>query len=145
MNREAVQAELAALKSNGVIRPADVVEHARNPESAMHGWFEWDDTEAAAQYRLEQARRLLRVYVTVKAADTTPLRTFVSLSTDREQKGGGYREMQDVMSDEQLRAQLLADAFKELRAAQTKYRGLQQLSGVWEALDEAEGDVRDAA
>lgn len=104
----------------------------------MHSWFEWDDTEAARAHRLYQARTLLRVFVIVEVNEATPIRAFVSLGKDR-YGGGGYRAMADVLSDDELRAQLLADAVKELRSAEKKYRQLQELSGVWSALDEVEG------
>ncbi|WP_164145873.1 hypothetical protein [Stenotrophomonas maltophilia] len=140
-NNEAIRKELEQLKSAGVIQPADVVARASDPASAMHNWFQWDDTEAAQAYRLQQARQLLRVFVTVETKDNKPVRAFVSLGTDRYGEGG-YRTMAEVLSDEEMRAQLLADAVKELRSAEKKYRQLQELSGVWSALDEVEG--RDA-
>lgn len=140
-NNEAIRKELEQLKSAGVIQPADVVARASDPASAMHNWFQWDDTEAAQAYRLQQARQLLRVFVTVETKDNKPVRAFVSLGTDRYGEGG-YRTMAEVLSDEEMRAQLLADAVKELRSAERKYRQLQELSGVWSALDEVEG--RDA-
>ena len=41
----------------GKLRPKDVVEFARNPATALHECFEWDDKKAAVQGRLwEQAR-----------------------------------------------------------------------------------------
>lgn len=140
-NNEAIRKELEQLKAAGVIQPSDVVARASDPESAMHSWFQWDDTEAAQAYRLQQARQLLRVFVTVETKDNKPVRAFVSLGSDR-YGDGGYRAMAEVLSDEELRAQLLADAVKELRSAEKKYRQLQELSGVWSALDEVEG--RDA-
>lgn len=140
-NNEAIRKELEQLKAAGVIQPADVVARASDPASAMHSWFQWDDTEAAQAYRLQQARQLLRVFVTVETKDNKPVRAFVSLGTDRYGEGG-YRTMAEVLSDEEMRAQLLADAVKELRSAERKYRQLQELSGVWSALDEVEG--RDA-
>lgn len=137
-NSDAIRAELELLKRGGLVQPADVVARASDPESAMHSWFEWDDTEAAQQHRIWQARQLLRVFVTVESRDNKPVRAFVSLGSDR-YGAGGYRAMAEVLSDEELRAQLLADAVKELRSAERKYRQLQELSGVWSALDDVEG------
>jgi len=137
MNNDAIREELERLKAEGIIRPADVVAKAANPNSAMHSWFEWDDTEAAQQHRIWQARQLLRVFVTVEAKDSAPMRAFVSLGSDRH-GAGGYRALADVLSNEALRAQLLADAIKDLRSSERKYRQLQELSGVWSALEKVE-------
>lgn len=51
---------ISALEKDGRLDPADVVEAARDPASPLHGYFEWDDTEAARQHRLGQARQLIR-------------------------------------------------------------------------------------
>jgi len=44
----------------GILQAEDVLEEARNPDSPLHPMFEWDDQVAAHQYRLEQARALIR-------------------------------------------------------------------------------------
>lgn len=66
----AIKQELEAIAVGGVIHPADVVEAARDPGSAMHRQFEWNDGEAAEAYRLQQARALIRrVKVNVVRSD----------------------------------------------------------------------------
>lgn len=137
-NHEAIRSELERLKTGGVIRPADVVEAAKDDASPLHGLFEWDDNEAAHQYRLLQARNILRVYVTVEESSATPLRAFVSLTTDRVKDGGGYRAMSDVMDDSAMREQLLKDAFVQFRNMRKRYQHLQQLARVWDAVEAAE-------
>jgi hypothetical protein len=53
--------ELDALRDgSGRLRPQDVVEAARNPESVLHEHFEWDDDLAAESHRVNQARELIR-------------------------------------------------------------------------------------
>jgi hypothetical protein len=68
--REAIAARLEQirLKNDGVLRPEDVVQDAKNPKSILHGEFEWDDSAAAVQFRLDQARALIR---SVKVEVTT--------------------------------------------------------------------------
>ena len=147
-DHDAIRAELERLKSGGVVRPVDVVEAARDEESPLHDWFQWDDDEAAHQYRLLQARNLLRVYVNVEPSpDAEPVRAFVSLTSDRVKEGGGYRALAEVLSDDAMRQQLLQDAFVQFRNMQKKYQHLTQLSRVWDAVAEAEADatIADAA
>lgn len=43
-----------------------VVKEAEDPLSPLHSKFEWDNKEAGIQYRLEQARRLLRRYYLIR-------------------------------------------------------------------------------
>ena len=47
-------------RNKGVLTPADVVKDASDESSPLHSYFTWDDTEAAHQYRLDQARTLIR-------------------------------------------------------------------------------------
>src|SRR5690606_25615999 len=98
---DAIRAEIERLERDGKIRPVDVVEAAKDESSPLHDCFTWDDGEAAHQYRLIEARNLLRVYVVRPDAEEGPtVRAFVSLTTDCVEKGGGYRAIADVMSDE---------------------------------------------
>lgn len=120
-----------AARHHGVLRAEDVVREAENPKSPLHSRFEWDDTEAARQHRLWQARQLISVCVEV-IGELNPNPVFVSLSTDRG-CGGGYRVTTTVMSDVELRAQLLKDALHELNRFQMKYRELKELAEVFTA------------
>lgn len=144
-DHEAIRAELERLKSGGVIKPVDVVEAARDVESPLHDCFTWDDGEAAHQFRLLEARNMLRVYVVTEANAPTNVRAFVSLTSDRAKEGGGYRAIADVLSDDAMRNQLLRDAFVQFRNMQKRYQHLKQLSKVWDAVDEAEAEISNAA
>jgi len=57
-------------RNDGVLTPSDVVEDARRATSPLHNFFTWDDTVAAHQYRLDQARTLIR-NVKVEVVTTT--------------------------------------------------------------------------
>jgi len=61
-----VVAELDRIKkAEGRATEAAVVEAARPQISALHRFFEWDDTRAAAAHRESQARRLVTAVVVV--------------------------------------------------------------------------------
>lgn len=144
MSNEAIRAELEALASGGLINPHTVVDRARDPDSALHDKFTWDDTEAAANWRLEEARRLIRVFVIQPVTENAePVRAFVSLSSDRKH-GGGYRALADVLSDEELKAQLLTDALAELNVFKAKYARVRELQPVFKAAERAEKKHRRA-
>lgn len=130
-----VQKELKqiAKQAGGILRPEAVVERASDPESALHEHFTWDDTKAAQEYRLWQARQIIRVSVVVLDEENEPVRTYVSLTTDRKNVGGGYRPIEVVLSDEEMREQMLADAFADLKMLREKYKRLKELSEVFAA------------
>lgn len=136
---DAAQAELDALveQHGGIVLPSQVVEFARDEETALHAYFDWNDSEAAKQWRLEQARRVIRLSVTVVHSDQTPIRALVSLTSDRK-AGGGYRALADILDDDAMREQMEQDALNELRVFRRKYERLALLRPVWAAVDQLE-------
>lgn len=128
----------------GILRPADVVEDARDPESRLHREFTWDDTAAAIAHRLWQARELiLSVYVTIAPGDPKTLtRAYVSLRADRRQEGGGYRAIVDVLSDDGRRTALLAEAKADMAHFVRKYKTFSELAPVVKAMRKALGRKR---
>jgi len=130
-----------ANKHGGVLLCENILTYARNPKTKLHDWFNWDDTEAAHQYRLEQARLLLRVTVELLPRANVEYRAFISLTDDQKRKGGGYRITADVMSDSNLRGQLLAQAMDELERFQAKYATINELSEIFAAFRRVKSKV----
>lgn len=118
----------------GLLDPHDVVEYAKNKKTALHSRFDWNDTEAAAKWRLEQARRLIRVMVTVVEDFPKECRAFVSLKKDQ-RNGGGYRAVISILKDDKLRGQLMEDVLSDMIAFQKKYKQIKELVGVFKEMD----------
>lgn len=138
MKKEAVRAELELVQAqnpDGLLIPEEVVAFAEDSDTELHKYFEWDDTAAAHQFRLEQARKVIRVIVTYEPHTQQEMRGFVSLERDQQCPRGGYRSREDVMSAADTRAELLTQALKELQRVQTKYQLLSELSDVFDAID----------
>lgn len=98
-----------ARQKNGMLLIDDVLEEAKDESSILHKHFEWDDSEAADQYRRQQARALIQK-CRIQLVETEPvsIRAFVSLPTDRG-AGGGYRLTSEVVSDAGMKEELLHD------------------------------------
>lgn len=126
-----IKDELLAIKAeaeDGLLRAPIVVEWARNhPESALYAALEWNDEVAAQEFRIHQVRRLISLHVLTEAGEPQ----LVSLSFDRT-KGGGYRDVGDVVKSRDLSAIMLADALAELERVQAKYERVKELIPVWE-------------
>lgn len=60
LHKQAIDALRAMEKRSGVIYEEDVVDAARDPDSPIHSCFEWDDSVCGEEYRLIQARDLIR-------------------------------------------------------------------------------------
>jgi hypothetical protein len=128
-------------RKNGVVLANDVVEAAKDPASPIHKAFEWDDALAAHEHRLSQARQLLRCLVVVKGEEKEEKveRVYVALRD----KEGGYRPLVKVMADEGQRKRLLALAFAELTVVMRKYKHLEELASVHEAIERARKQADD--
>ena len=126
------QAELDRLQEqHRLLKPQTVVDFARDPNTALHSRFTWDDSAAAERYRLWEARQVIRVAVFTPKGSQEKVRAFVSLRADRGE--GGYRATVDVLSDAELRAKMLEEALDELQIFERKYRILSELSPVFAA------------
>lgn len=133
-NRVVQELKRIAKENGGLLQPETVVDEARPITSPLHSLFEWDNTVAGQQYRIWQARQLIRVSVEVLAGTDKACEVFVSLTPDRERESGGYRIMADVLSDADLRNQMLSDALDELELFREKYRKLKELAAVFSAI-----------
>lgn len=129
----------ALRKKKTGLTPAAVVADAKRPDSALHPFFEWDDSKAATKYRLEQAGHLIRC-VTVTMDEPTQERvptTFRAfLPVDRKADGESvFESTAEALSDADYRRQILGRAYSELGAVARKYRELKELTEVVTAID----------
>jgi hypothetical protein len=98
-----------ATQYGGMLQVDDVLQEARDEDSPLHKHFEWDDSVAADAHRRYQARVLIqKCHITLVESEPTTVRAFVSLQSDRD-AGGGYRLTTTVLSDEDLREELMHD------------------------------------
>lgn len=128
-----IRTELLAIQAaskDKILHAARVVAWARrNQKSALHRQFEWNNSKAADEFRLWQARRLIQINIIMD--DGTP--QIVSLSFDRT-KGGGYRSVSDVLSSRDLSEIMLRDALAELQRVQARFQRVRELTNVWTAV-----------
>jgi len=129
---------LAAIhKRRGHLSAELVVAEASKESSPLHEHFEWDNTEAAEQYRLVQARTILRAIVIIRdnGEKDTPLRAFVHL-TDSEDEAV-YMDINVAMGDAAMRNQVLTRAWRELESWRRRYEEYEELAAVFAAMDTA--------
>lgn len=131
-----------ASRNGGILLPQKVVKAAEPKTSVLHSEFTWDDSTAAYEYRLWQARSLINVCVEFiqTNGDKREMRVFVSLRQDRDK--GGYRLLENVISRKSLRAHLLEDALAEMTYFREKYKGLKELAEVFDVMESVEKKIR---
>jgi|694.fasta_scaffold121518_1 hypothetical protein len=138
----------------GTIAPERIVDHAREPESVLHGYFTWDDSTAAEAFRVQQARHLLRSIVVVQAEGVNvkaPVRAFVALrpaADDAVEDGadestvGSYTSISAAVRVVRYREQMMRDALRDLDAYRLKYQLLSDVSGWGSALERARAELQ---
>lgn len=90
--------------NGGRLTPEAVVEAAKDPDSPLHGEFEWDKAKAAHQHWLHQARMLI-ADLTIETSEEKTIRAFVNVTRGGERE---YADTRTTLSDPELRAQVLS-------------------------------------
>lgn len=132
-------AALAARADGGLLTAEAVLDFASDKRTALHAEFLWDDTEAARLYRLDQARLVIRAYVTYEPRTARTVRGLVSVPSDRANTGG-YRPVERVLESPLWTAELVAEVGAKVAALKAAYSYLSVLDGLWPRL---EAEVRD--
>lgn len=123
-------------KNGGRITPHAVVNDARPEDSPLHPAFEWDDTRAAEEHRLEQARCLIRSVTVIydEKADKSPVRAFVNVVQGSD-TDATYTSMAHALSVPELREQVIRRALSEIKSWRQRYEDYKELGTIFDAID----------
>jgi hypothetical protein len=107
--------------------PEEVVDAAREPEHPLHGFFEWDDSEAAHRWRVWQAGQLIRsVQILVTATtngDSEEFKIREWIPARSVGVGHGSYVPQDAINDSPERQErLLRQMRRDLAGIERRYK-----------------------
>jgi hypothetical protein len=134
-------------EKHGQLTPEIVLEAAKPKTSPLHRFFQWDNTKAAAQYRLVQAACLIRrIKVTYQTADekTVRVRAFVNVTPERRECAdedpdagtrGIYVSTHDAMTSDHYRAQVLQQCKSDVETFRRKWTALNEASDIIAAME----------
>jgi alkylated DNA nucleotide flippase Atl1 len=127
---------LSGMTKSSPLTAERVVGEAKREASPLHKFFEWNNQKAAKEYRLEQARRLMRSVVVVyeSAKELPPVRAFITYVGDGEKEGYGITSV--LLSDEEERARQVQRALKEANEWKQRWFHLKELANVFIAIEE---------
>lgn len=102
------------------LTPDAVVDRARDPKSALHGQFEWNDEEAGAEFRLLQARGLIRRVVVKfdRGAGNRPTTVRAFVNVDRGSRE--FRSIDVVRGDDAATEAIIGQLLRDLRSVQAR-------------------------
>lgn len=119
-------------KANGELTKENVLDSARDEDSPLHSFFEWNDSIAAEKYRLRQAQNLIHMVITVHD-NGTETRSYVNTNAGHEKSR--YINFKDAMANDEYREAVLANAKNEAKTFRNKYATLKELAAVFAEID----------
>jgi hypothetical protein len=139
----------AIKKREGRATPETIVDEARDEESPLHDYFEWNNRVAGEGYRLGQARELcnhLRVVIR-KDGEETRQKAFyhVHVQNADGKSSRGYVGIEEVSTDAVLHEQVLQGALRRYRSLREQYRCLKELEPIHEVIDQFNAEALDSA
>lgn len=141
--------EKIAEKRKGKVKPEDVVREARNRRSPLHNYFNWDNNDAAEKFRLWQARNLINHITVVVKYDhkEREQKAFFSVNEtpygdERNLKNRIYITIERVLSEPNLREQVINKALDEVEYWEDKYKEYKELGEIFDAIKETRRKIR---
>ena len=133
-------------ENNGTIKREDVVERARNRRNPLHSYFEWDNEKAGERHRMQQAQHLISHITVIVKQDhkQKEYRAFFSVnSTPNEKlKNKVYVTIERVLSEPELRTQILETAIEEVVYWNDKYKQYKELGRIFSAIKETKKRIQ---
>jgi hypothetical protein len=127
-------------KYNGRLNPHDIVREAESMSNPLHSWFDWNDGTASEKWRVHQARLLLNS-IKIKVQFENGFKeykkylnvTFVS-TNGKKKVNNFYMDSRAVLSDQDLRKQIITKAVKEAEYWQRAYDDYQELEDIFSSI-----------
>jgi nitrate reductase NapAB chaperone NapD len=96
-------------KEEGILNPSLVVKHASKKGSFLNKYFEWDNSRAGEQWRLQQARNIVNhvIEVIIIRGEETEVRDFVNVVV--EDGSTQYVPFKEALVIESYKQQLLRE------------------------------------
>lgn len=124
-------------EKDGALRASRVVEEAKPKDAVLHPAFEWRDKVAAHEFRLEQARRLVRAVHVVNEQDqnrSTPVFVHVAATPTQDSpqgdgevsREGEYHPVSVVIQRVDLFEQALTELEHRMRSAMAAVDALRE-------------------
>lgn len=111
---------------NGGLDAPLLVNEARPHDAPLHPCFEWNDKKAGEQYRVYQARKLIKsVEVVTEDAPAQPLISYCP-QIEKETEKGNYQLTSVVVARPDYFASAMTELVKRVKSAQEAVEALQQ-------------------
>lgn len=115
---------LAAMEAKGPITPSRLLREAAKPNHPLHNRFEWDNSKAAHEYRLIQARKIIVSVSELPEGADRPIQVYVHVP-EREGEGE-YVRIQSLVQQPERWLLAKGEALRHLASAQESIDGMME-------------------
>lgn len=137
--KQALQA--LADRNDGLLTPDAVVAAARPRDSALHGFFTWDNRAAADAHRLNEARTLIRsVRVDIKV-DRVIVATPYFVRDPTLAPAQGYRSLGRLQTDSELARETVIAEMKRASGSLARAKAIAVVLGMTEEIEMIEAQI----
>ena len=116
------------MERDGVVKPEALVKDAKAKRHPMHNEFEWDDNKCGQYWRVHQARRIIN-HVLVDIAEIG-MKAYEAVIPVENKDRSGYYPIHEIMSDDDLRGQVIKKAVNFIKYWQAKYKNYKELENL---------------
>ena len=139
--------ELMQINKKQELTAEDVVNDAKEKNVVYHEFFEWDDSIAAHQHRLEQARLLMRSIIKIKiiSGKEEPIETraFHCISIgDNGTSHNAYVPEEIVFNKKEYSEQVIENALDEAESWNNRYKQYKQLRRISNAIEKTISEIK---
>lgn len=106
------------LANGGILRPSDVVEDAKSPDSPLHDLFDWDVNRAAERHWIDRARQIITSVKVVVSHNKTAVSTVYYVRDPSIESGKqGYVSISSLSEDQSRAKEAVIREFAVAMAA----------------------------
>lgn len=136
LRKEATLALHAIYEREGSLKPSVIVKDARKKTSPLHGYFTWDDTEAAREHRLWQARQVIkRVRITIEEREEQFVHVPIVKAEGTTDREGEYKPVSVIVQQPSEYELAVNELLTKIRALQRTVRQLREVAGEHDVSD----------
>ena len=142
---EKITNELTQISQKDGLTAENVVNNAKNKASPLHRFFEWDNSIAAQEWRLQQARVLINVIKVKIMIDGSQKSVGAFENIKITIDGGSFREYKptiEILSNLGYRKQMMLKAIGEIKYWQEKYNIFKEFNPIFNEINKAEGRLK---
>ena len=141
LNSEVISKILEVKDSMG-LTPRNLVEEAREKDSVLHDFFDWNNTQAGEKWRIHQATVLINQVEIEVGEEKMFAFESVSVQVEDGRNERVYMTPQEIVSNSDFKKQVIKNALSIISTWQDKYKQYTELSPIFTSIKKVRKKLR---